>query len=517
MKIFTTLISLLLFAPNIFAQTKKQSVSNNQSFSLKQVLSSNDNQIAASFEKAAFIIKKKGLKIWSSNTEGSILQNTKTDKLIFKNGNLLFYNNDTIVWQSFTKFPTLSKLIVDNDGILKIVSPSKTILWENFAVKANSKKPPLLYAGSEGPFTKDFVNPTTKLKLYVLFVDWSDGKATTKNFDSIWQVVTSNGALEKSFAQQGKAINFTVEPILSKKWVTLPKPSAFYFPVDSADNYWNWQDYTKDCAAMLSTSFKTDRFTNNSVAIVLSNPEIANRWAKDIPCGNHEIHYKGMNTMVTFLPNHYTKKYTALMHEIGHSYGTNELYAFPPFNWYDEEIMGFDMMGDSYNATNFMGYHRYRYGWLPFIKQEPKVIYLTNQQSYSVTLTPLSANKGINVVLIPDKRVSKDSLELPSKLWGIEICQDVQGTEQYFAGKGEKMFTEGDKLLIYTVEYPELPNKRAIRLFPKKEFNHETDRWRNVYLYTDKEIFDNPEAPMTVEIHKTENNNYQLLITLKPR
>ncbi|MBK7345774.1 MAG: hypothetical protein IPI98_02365 [Chitinophagaceae bacterium] len=51
---------------------------------------------------------------------------------------------------------------------------------------------------------------------------------------------------------------------------------------------------------------------------------------------------------------------------------------------------------------------------------------------------------------------------------GIEICQDVQGTEQFFAGKGEKMFSEGDKLLIYTVEYPELPNKRAIRLFPKK-------------------------------------------------
>ena len=74
-----------------------------------------------------------------------------------------------------------------------------------------------------------------------------DRKAITKNFDSIWQVVTSNGALEKSFAQQGKAINLTIEPILSKKWFTLPKTSAHYFPADSADSYWNWKDYTKDC------------------------------------------------------------------------------------------------------------------------------------------------------------------------------------------------------------------------------------------------------------------------------
>lgn len=83
------------------------------------------------------------------------------------------------------------------------------------------------------------------------------------------------------------------------------------------------------------------------------------------------------------------------MHEIGHSYGTNELYAFPPFNWYDEEMMGFDMMGDSHLATSFIGYHHYRYGWLPFVKDDPKVIYLTNQHSYSVTLTPLSAKKEL--------------------------------------------------------------------------------------------------------------------------
>ena len=205
------------------------------------------------------------------------------------------------------------------------------------------------------------------------------------------------------------------------------------------------------------------------------------------------------------------------MHEIGHSYGCDELYAFPPFNWYDEEMMGFDMMGDSHFATNFIGYHRYRFGWLPFNKDEPKTLYLTQPHSFGITLTPLSTDKGIKFILIPDKRVNNDSLDKPSKLWGIEIGQDVQSTEQYFAGKNEKIFAEGDKLLIYTVEYPEQPNKRAIRLYPKKDFDHNTDRWRNVYLYNDGELFDNPNAPMTVEIHKKADNSYYLIVNIKPR
>jgi len=513
----TLSVLLLLFTSSIFGQLNRKYISNNEFNFSNQILSSKDNRTTASFENSAFVIKRDGLTIWSSKDLGSILPNKYTDKLFFKSGNLIFYNNDIIIWQSFTKFPPSSRLIVDNDGILKIIGPGKRVLWENFAGKANSEEPPLLYAGSEGPFTNEFVNPTNKLKLYVLFVDWTDAKAKTTNFDSIWHVVTNNGALEKSFAQQGKAINFTVEPIISKKWFTLPKTLGYYFPADSAESYWNWQDYTKDCASVLSSTFNTDTFSNNSIAIVLSNPEITDKWRKEIPAGNHQINENGMKTMVTFLPNHYSRKYTALMHEIGHSYGTNELYAFPPFNWYDEEIMGFDIMGDSYNATNFMGFHRYRYGWLPFNKDEPKVIYLTDSKSYSITLTPFSASKGINLVLIPDQRVSADSLQLPSKLWGIEIGQDVQGENDYFEGNGKKMFSEGEYLLIYTIEYPELPNKRAIRLFPKKEFNKETDRWRNVYLYKDTEVFDNPQAPMKVEIHKTEDGNYQLLVTVKPR
>ena len=58
-----------------------------------------------------------------------------------------------------------------------------------------------------------------------------------------------------------------------------------------------------------------------------------------------------------------TNNYRTMMHEIGHCYGSSELYSIPN-DMFHTEIFGLDMMGDSYFATGFMGYHRYRYGWI---------------------------------------------------------------------------------------------------------------------------------------------------------
>ncbi len=119
------------------------------------------------------------------------------------------------------------------------------------------------------------------------------------------------------------------------------------------------------------------------------------------------------------------------------------------------------------------------------------------------------------MILIPDKNVPKDSLHAPAKLWGIEIAQDVQSPEQYFAGKNEKMLKEGEKIIIYTVEYPEQVGKRAIRLVPKKDFDKDKDRWSNVYLYQDGERFQNPAAPMDVMISRNDDGSFYLDVQVK--
>ena len=120
------------------------------------------------------------------------------------------------------------------------------------------------------------------------------------------------------------------------------------------------------------------------------------------------------------------------------------------------------------------------------------------------------------MVLIPDGSVSKDSLKTPSKLWGIEIAQDVQSPEQYFAAKNEKIFNEGESIIIYSVDSQEQPGKRAIRLISKTGNPPQpNERWSKVFLYKDGETFNNNSAPMNVKIYRNDDGSYYLDIQVK--
>lgn len=499
-----------------FAQSSKPKLAEGGKFSPGQTFYSQNKECKLWFQDEVLVISQNDKVIWKSDMSGSWAANRKIDELNFLNGEIKCFFQNKLQWSSQTNFHN-AHLVLGNDGIIKIESKDNELLWENFAVMARSVIPPLMSVGDEGPFTEKMIPPTNKLNLYVLFVDWVDAKATTKNFDSIWNLVTSNQELFKSLEKQGRAIGLKVKTNIKYQWKTLPHPTSYYFPPETASDLWNWESYIKDCPAILPEFYGVDSFDNNSLIVVLPNPEVKNKWKKDVPSGNLPISFLGLRSMISISPHFYGSKYTSLMHEIGHGYGSGDLYTFPPFNWYDAEMMGLDVMGDSHMSTGFMGYHRYRYGWIPFNKEKPRTIYLTEPHSYGVTLTSLSSDDGISMVLIPDQRVSNDSLTIPSALWGIEIAQDVQSTEQYYAGKNEKIVTEGEKIIIYKIEYPEPEGKRSIRLIPKKSFDKETDRWSNVFLYRDGDTFSNPSAPMEMKIRRNDDGTFYLEIALKPR
>ena len=510
------LISCLLLTINSICsgQSFKYSLKNGESLKAGEIIYCANKQYKLLFQNDALMVKKGATIVWQSDMEGSWLPNRKIDRATFNNGEINCYFHDSIQWSSHTKFAN-AKLVLSNDGIIQIAASDNSILWESFAIIAKSIKPPLVYGGDEGPFSDSVMQPTDKIKLYVVFVDWMDAKATEDNFDSLWNLVTGNGQLMNSFKKQGKDINLSVEPHLAKKWMSLPQPASFYFPPNTPANEWNWQTYIKDCPALLHTAFGLDTFTNNSIAVFLPNPSIGDKWKADVPSGNHIVDMHGMKVIITGAPKIYNEKYGTLMHEIGHAFGSGELYPFPPFEWYDTEMMGLDVMSNSQLATGFMGYHRYRYGWMPFRTDKPQSVYLTEPHSYGIVLTPLSSDNGIKMVLVPDKTVTKNNLLKPAKLWGIEIAQDIQSQEQFLAGKNEKMITEGELLIIYTVEYPEQEGKRAIRLFPKKTFDKDNDRWRKVFLYEDGETFENPSAPFDLKIYKNKDGSFYLDIKLK--
>ncbi len=376
------------------------------------------------------------------------------------------------------------------------------------------QKPPLVSRGEEGPFTDEMIEPGRKIKLYILFIDWPDAKGNTRNFDSLWRICTSNGKLFSAFKEQGKEINFSVEARISKKWQTLPKASTHYFPPDSADGIWNWTDYIKDCPAFLPSAFGLDKFSENSVLVVVPSPAVSDKWKTGVPTGNLPIKFHGIKYMISLHP--YEKEgYRTLMHEIGHCYGTDELYSIPN-DASHSEIWGLDMMGDDYFATGFMGYHRYRYGWMPFKPENPSSVYLTKPGSYELTLRPLSARNGIKMILIPDGSVSTDSLKLPHKLWGIEVSQDIQKLEQAIDGRNEKIAKEGDYIIIYTVEAEAQPGKRLIRLVSKTgRLTQENERWSTVFLYKDGENFQHADAPMEIKIQRNKDGSYNLKINKK--
>ena len=494
-------------------QNQKRELWNNESLKPGQILYSPSHLVKMKIKNYTLVVMKKSAVIWQSKNWGLGLSNYKIDKLVFQNGNILCYFQNKLTWSSKTSF-LHSKLIVGDDGIIKIVSADNKTLWSNFAGTADSVKPPLVSGGDEGPFLNTMMQPTNKIKLYVIFVDWQDAKATNNNFDSLWNYFTGNGELFNSFKQQGRIINLSVESKLCKKWQTLPKPTSYYFPPAAEEGVWKWEEYIKDCPAFLPTAFGIDTFSNNSVVVVVANPSIGDKWKKGVPSGNHPINFHGMKYMISLHPTE-AKGYRTLMHEIGHCYGSGELY--PIINDIAQsEIFGMDMMGDDFFATGFMGYHRYRYGWMPFNQSNPSGIYITEPHSYGVTLTPLSSDKGIHMILIPDAAVSKDKLNNPHKLWGIEIGQDVQTLEQHFAGNDEKIFKEGEAIIIYSVDSQEQPGKRAIRLISKTgKLPQDNERWSQVYLYKDGETFQNELAPMDVNIYRNTDGSFYLDIKIK--
>ena len=511
--LFNLLLLSFVITTSVVGQNKKRELTNNESLKSGQKLYSPSGFLNMQLQNNSLVVMKKSTIIWQSKNWSLGLNKSKIDKLVFENGNINCYFQNKLTWSSRTFFLN-SKLILGDDGILKILNIDNKLLWENFAGTTNSVKPPLVSGGDEGPFTDTMMHPTDKIKLYTLFVDWPDAKATTNKFDSLWDRRTSNGELFSSLKQQGRAINLKVESHLSKKWQTLPKPTSFYFPPTSEDGVWNWEEYIKDCPAFLPSAFGIDSFSENSIVVIIPNPSIGDKWKKGVPTGNLPIKFQGIKYLISMHPNE-TNNYRTLMHEIGHSYGSGELYSIPN-DMFHTEIFGLDMMGDSYFATGFMGYHRYRYGWMPFNKANPKSIYLTQKHSYGVTLTPLSHNKGISMVLVPDETVTNDSLNTPHKLWGIEIAQDVQSPEQYFAGKNEKIFKEGESIIIYSVESHEQPDKRAIRLISKTGKPPRPDeRWSKVFLYKDGETFKNASAPMDVKIYRNADCSFYLDIRIK--
>lgn len=360
----------------------------------------------------------------------------------------------------------------------------------------------LLPAGSEGVRQNHEIAAGRDINLEVLFVDWPDQPASNTNFDELWNMLTSNGELNRAFERQGAKIKTN----LNKSWKRMPKSLSYYFPTNTDAGNWLWQDYTKHSVELLGQGAN---YPPNTIVVVVPNKGATG--FKSIPSGAHGAHnFRGLRKLVTIMPAAYEAYqgiiYTTLMHEIGHCFGSGELY--PASAPYLHEVGCYDAMGACGCSTGFMGWHRYRYGWLT----RDRIQYLNAPGNYKIDLKKLSGNSGRAMVVMPDKTK-------PSKMWVIEIGQDVVTDAQLKAGKGEKLNAEGERLIVYTVEDPVVSGKRAIRIVPRVGFSPDpytaTAKWFDDASYKEGQNFNTAGAPFTFSIDKKTSDGFSLTVRVK--
>ena len=364
---------------------------------------------------------------------------------------------------------------------------------------AYRSEPKLFATGDEGQRNASEIDAGTEIRLEVVFIDWSDKPAKSKDsayIKGLWNVITNGNKRAEAFNAQGATLHIH----LNYTWKRMPNPSGYYFPKDTDPGHWKWEEYTRHSLALADRSTS---YPANTIAVIIPDSNALGLY-KAVPSGAHGGGARGIRKMITAVPQIYKEHYTTLMHEIGHCFGSDELY--PDAEPYQHEVGGYDVMGDIVYATGFLGWHRYRYGWL----SRDRIQYLKDKGTYAIDLVKLSATSGKSMIVIPDK-------EKASKYWVIEIGQDVVSRSQFYAKKGEKLNTEGERLIIYTVEEPAVSGKRAIRLVPRTEFSndHGTVKWLDAVSYKAGQSSTRADMPFQLRPSKRTGEGFVITVSLK--
>ncbi len=423
---------------------------------------------------------------WGSYQTGQPLWGKKAK--LNADGEFCVYDaQNRVLWSTYTKTPN-SKLSVNDKGEVEIIAPNKQVLWNG---SHEAVQPQLFPFGSEGRRKNHEIGTGKDIKLEVIFVDFSDQKSNPINFDQYWNTITSGNKLTEAFKVQGATVTANVH----KQWKRMPKKLSHYFPTNTGDKHWDWEGYTKDAIKLLGQGAN---YSPNTICIVLTDKNKAG--FKSIPSGAHGAGgFRGIRRMVTLMPKVYEDDYTVLMHEIGHTFGSGELY--PANQPYQHEIAGYDAMGACGNSTGFMGWHRYRYGWMG----KERLQFLHKKGDYQIPLKKLSRPNGKAMVVIPDPNKVMKS-------WVIEIGQTVVSWPN-----GANYNNEGDRIIVYTVEHPEVKGKRAIRMMPRESFtlSHNTQEWVDKASYPVGESFDKSELPFSFSTSNKTSDGCILNVRIK--
>ena len=274
----------------------------------------------------------------------------------------------------------------------------------------------------------------------------------------------------------------------------MPKNRSYYF---SDPNAQKWNEYLADAGNL----FGAGPFTANTIGFIVPAEGPA---VPGLTASAHPVTINGIRRMVVVSPNQYSESYTTKMHEIGHCFGSPDLY---PSTGTEHLVGGYAMMADARGARDFHGWHLFRYGWLA----QNRTKFLNKAGTYNIDLKKISNSLGEAMIVIPDPHQY-------AKLWVVEVGRDILTQDDYKQGKNNYLNREGQRLIVYTVEGAPAAPLREIRLafrtIPPDPLKHLSTAWLDAVSYVAGQSMAPGQAPFGLSVTSKTSDGFQIQITL---
>ncbi len=156
-------------------------------------------------------------------------------------------------------------------------------------------------------------------------------------------------------------------------------------------------------------------------------------------------------------------------------------------------------MCDVSNGRNFLGWHRHILGWLP-----PERKHFITENEFTATLSPLSKNEGLAMLVIP-----ADNSENLSKVFVIELALPLREKNKEF----NEQNSYGEGVLVYSVDARLGSGKRPIVMYPKSKDYSPVYAFIYQAPYLAGDVFEHEDAPFKIEVLSKNGDDYTIKVT----
>jgi M6 family metalloprotease-like protein len=302
------------------------------------------------------------------------------------------------------------------------------------------------------PTAKVYQQATGDVKAVMVFVEFPDVRHD-RTVEDACSIITGDAKEWYRIESYGR-LRFEVTP--HGDWQMMPKKTTDYDNIQSDANA--HREYISAALSLFPTG--SINYDDYDIAYVVAakTPEVPEVLFNsptlsagiEVPTNNGTVRHA-----VTFGRDSYERGYHVLLHETGHLFGLPDLYLFNSNDWL-EPVGAWDIMCDLDLGQHFLGWHRYKFGWL----DESQLFYLKSGD-VSLLLNPFESAEGVKVLLLPS--------ESESMLYVVETAQPL-GKNQEYRDKG---------ILVYTVDAAVETGKRPVSVVSGDEKSPSADETNN--------------------------------------